>query len=101
MPYYQKTISLLDMPKPGFKTITVPDWIIDEIKKQPDYKGNQAATLSKLIQDGIVARSRRLDSPELLTGQILNHLPQWNRKESWKLALTILQWLQESEPTVD
>ncbi|AFY45747.1 hypothetical protein Nos7107_5249 [Nostoc sp. PCC 7107] len=89
------------MPKPGFKTITVPDWIIDEIKKQPDYKGNQAATLSKLIQDGIVARSRRLDSPELLTGQILNHLPQWNRKESWKLALTILQWLQESEPTVD
>ncbi|MBD2505604.1 hypothetical protein [Anabaena azotica] len=87
------------MPKQGFKTITVPEWIIDEIKNQPDYRGNQAATLGQLVKDGIAARSRRLEQPELLTARILNHLPRWDRKESWKLALTILQWLQESEAT--
>ncbi|WZF19995.1 hypothetical protein WKK05_11985 [Nostoc sp. UHCC 0302] len=89
------------MPKPGFKTITVPEWIVEEIKMQPDYRGNQAATLGQLIKDGIAARNRRLDEPGLLAGQILNHLPRWNRNQSWKLALTILQWLQESETNVD
>ncbi|WP_341529963.1 hypothetical protein [Nostoc sp. UHCC 0302] len=68
---------------------------------QPDYRGNQAATLGQLIKDGIAARNRRLDEPGLLAGQILNHLPRWNRNQSWKLALTILQWLQESETNVD
>lgn len=89
------------MPKPGFKTITVPDWIIEEIKKQPDYKGNQAATLSKLIADALKARSGKLQDPEILQAKILNHLPHWDRKKSWELALTILRWLQENEPTAD
>ncbi|MBD2731151.1 hypothetical protein H6G96_33755 [Nostoc sp. FACHB-892] len=89
------------MPKPGFKTITVPDWIIEEIKKQPDYKGNQAATLAQLIQDAVKARSRELESPRLIKSRILNHLPRWNRNESWELALTILEWLHENEPTAD
>ncbi|BAY66794.1 MULTISPECIES: hypothetical protein [Calothrix] len=85
------------MPKPGYKTITVPDWIIDEIKRQPDYQGNQAATLGRLIKDAVAARSGDLESPELITGRILNHLPHWDRNKSWELALTILSWLQESE----
>ncbi|MCC5604835.1 hypothetical protein [Nostoc favosum] len=53
------------MPKPGFKTITVPDWIVDEIKRQPDYKGNQAATLGQLVKDGVAARGGELENPAI------------------------------------
>ncbi len=47
------------------------------------------------------ARSRELESPRLIKSRILNHLPRWNRNESWELALTILEWLHENEPTAD
>ncbi|GAX38870.1 hypothetical protein [Nodularia sp. NIES-3585] len=89
------------MPKPGFKTITVPDWIIDEIKKQPDYRNNQAATLGQLVKEAVAARSGELENPESIKGRILHNLPIWNRNESWELALTILIWLQESERNTD
>jgi hypothetical protein len=89
------------MPKPGFKTITVPDWIVEEIKRQPDYKGNQAATLGQLVRDGVTARGGELETPELIRVRILNNLSEWDRKESWELALTILSWLQESEHNPD
>ncbi|WP_414546258.1 hypothetical protein [Nostoc sp. CCY0012] len=85
------------MPKPGFKTITVPDWIIDEIKKQPDYRNNQAATLGQLVKEAVAARSGELENPESIKGRILHHLPTWNRNESWELALTILSWLQQND----
>lgn len=85
------------MPKPGFKTITVPEWIIDEIKRQPDYRNNQAATLGQLVKDAVAARSGDLESPKLIEGRILHNLPKWNRNESWELALTILRWLQQSD----
>jgi hypothetical protein len=85
------------MPKPGYKTITVPDWIVDEIKRQPDYQGNQAATLGRLITDAVAARSGDLSSPELIQRRILNHLPHWDRYKSWELALAIFRWLQKSE----
>ncbi|WP_414569373.1 hypothetical protein [Nostoc sp. CCY 9925] len=85
------------MPKPGFKTITVPDWIIEEIKRQPDYKGNQAATLGALVRDGVAARGGELENPAIFLAKVLNHLPNWERRESWELALTILSWLQETE----
>lgn len=87
------------MPKAGYKTITLPEWIIEEIKRQPDYRGNQAATLGQLVQDAVAARSKKLTTPELLQVQILNHLPRWERRKAWELALTILRWLQESERT--
>jgi hypothetical protein len=89
------------MPKPGFKTITVPDWIIEEIKRQPDYRNNQAATLGQLVRDAVAARSGELEGPELIKGRILYNLPDWDRSESWELALTILRWLQESERNPD
>ncbi|WP_193200434.1 hypothetical protein [Nostoc sp. MG11] len=87
------------MPKPGFKTITVPDWIIEEIKRQPDYKGNQAATLGQMVREAVASRSGELEDPQILQSRILNHLPHWDRQKSWELVLTILRWLQESDPT--
>lgn len=85
------------MPKPGFKTITLPEWIIEEIKRQPDYKGNQAATLGQLVRDAVAARGGELEHPQIFQSRILNHLPHWDRQESWELALVILKWLQESD----